>query len=93
MAIGDLEVRMERRIEEDGPAGPVVLKRVVATHRTTDAIEADYEERVRLYTADEVDALLGEVGFVPAGDRFGDFERTPFAPDSPRLLRVYQRTR
>ena len=47
---------MERRIEEDGPAGPVVLKRVRATHRSTDAIEADYEERVRLYTADEVDA-------------------------------------
>lgn len=93
VAIGDLEVRMERRIDEDGPAGPVVLKRVVATHRTTDTIEADYEERVRLYTADEVDALLAEAGFVPAGERFGDFERTPFAPNSPRLLRVYQRTR
>jgi len=93
VTIGDLDVRMERRIEEDGQAGPVVLKRVQATHRTTDAIEADYEERVRLYTADEVDALLAEVGFEPVGERLGGFDLSPFGPDAPRLLRVYQRSR
>jgi SAM-dependent methyltransferase len=93
LVIGDLEVRMERRILEDGPAGPVVLKRVRATHRSTEAIEADYEERVRLYTADEVDALLAEAGFEPRGERFGDFDRSPFGPDAPRLVRVVQRGR
>ena len=93
VAIGELDVRMERRIEEDRAGGPVVLKRVRAIHRATDAIEADYEERVRLYTPDDVDALLAEAGFEPASDRFGDFELTPYRPDAPRLVRAYQRTR
>ena len=91
VAIGDLEVRMERRIEEDGPDGSVVLKRVRVTHITTDVVEADYEERVRLYAADEVDALLTEAGFEPVGDRLGGFDRTPFSPESSRLIRVFRR--
>lgn len=93
VAIGGLDVRMERRIEENGPDGPVVLKRVQATHRATDVVEADYEERVRLYTAEEIDALLEEAGFAPAGERLGDFDGTAFGPDTPRFVRVYQRTR
>lgn len=94
VAVGDLEVRMERRIEEDGVGGgPAVLKHVQATHRSTGAVEADYEERVRLYTADDVDALLAEAGLEPASDRLGDFDRSALASDSPRLIRAYQRTR
>lgn len=91
--IGELEVRMERRIEEDGPSGAVVLKRVRATHCTTDQVEADYEERVRLYTADEVDDLLREAGLEPIGDRLGGFDGAPFGPEAARLLRVCQRGR
>jgi len=93
MSVGDLEILMERRIEDDGAAGPTVLKHVRASHRATDVVQAEFEERVRLYSADEVDALLAEAGFEPAGGRLGDFDGSEFGPGSPRLIRVYRRPR
>ena len=88
---GTLRLHVERRIEESGPGGACVLKHVRAVDARTGALSSEYEERVRLYTAEELDALLGEAGFKLVGERLGDLAGASFEPDSPRLVRVAQR--
>lgn len=92
VAANGLLVRMERRIDEHAPGGPSVRKHVRAVRQQTGLVEADFEECVRMYTADEIDDLLRGSGFEPVGDRAGDFDGTSFGPDSPRFLRVVRRT-
>jgi len=87
---GALRVETERRIA-DGPHGPCVFKRLKATDVHSGNVEVQFEERVRLYTADEVDDLLTEAGFTPVGDRLGDLGGAPFSAGAPRLVRVAQR--
>lgn len=87
---GALRVHMERRIA-DGPYGPCVFKRVVATDIVSGTVEARFEERVRLYDADEVDALLAEAGLTPVGDRLGSVDGAPFDAEAARLVRVAAR--
>ncbi len=87
---GALRVHIERRIA-DGPHGPCVFKRVEATDARSGSLEARFEERVRLYTADEVDALLTEAGLTPVGERLGGVDGSPHGDEAARLVRVAER--
>jgi SAM-dependent methyltransferase len=78
----------ERRIDESGPGGPAVHKRVRVFHPGTGKEEATFEERVRLYSADEIDDLLVSAGLVPVGDRMGDVGGSPVSPTADRLVRL-----
>jgi len=53
---------------------------------------ASFEERVRLYSADEVDALLEEAGFTLRGERMGDVHGAPFNAEAARYVRVAERS-
>lgn len=88
---GTMRVRLERRIAE-GPFGTCVFKRVDASDSVTGRPLASFEERVRLYTADEVDALLEEAGFSLRGERMGDVQGAPFNAESARYVRVAERS-
>jgi SAM-dependent methyltransferase len=87
----DLHVRVERRIVEDAPGGPSVLKSVQMDSVRTRLIEAAYVERVRLYTAAELDSLLEDAGFALAGERMGDYDGSPAGDAAPRSIRIAQR--
>jgi len=87
---GDLRVHLERRIA-DGPHGPCVFKRVEAVDARSGLLQATFEERVRLYTADEVDALLTEAGLTPVGERLGSVAGAAFDAQASRLVRVATR--
>lgn len=88
---GHRAIRSVRRLDDTTPGGPFVRKHVVVTDGRTGATLLDVEERVRLYTADALDAALLDAGLVPTGPRHGDLEGSLFGPDSPRLVRVAQR--
>ncbi len=87
---GTMRVGIERRIA-DGPFGPCVFKRIDASDAISGRSLASFEERVRLYTADEVDALLEEAGFTLAGERMGDIQGGAFDAGSDRYVRVAER--
>ncbi len=84
-------LKFARRIEEDAPGGPSIFKRVEAIDTVAGALEADYEERVRLYTCDEIDTMLAGAGLRPVGDPLGDVQGRPFDENAPRLVRVAER--
>jgi len=84
-------MKFTRRIDEDAPGGPSIFKRVEAYDTVAGALEADYEERVRLYTCDEIDALLAGVGLQPVGEPLGDVQGRTFDESAPRLVRVAER--
>ncbi len=87
---GSLRIHVERRIA-DGPHGPCVFKRLEAVDVGSGHVAAKFEERVRLYTADEVDALLAEAGLTPVGERLGSVQGAPFDEQASRLVRVAER--
>jgi SAM-dependent methyltransferase len=84
---GAMRVEITRRIA-DGPHGPCVFKRIHARDSVSGRDLATFEERVRLYTPDEVDALLEEAGFRLRGERLADVDGTPFDAEATRLVRV-----
>lgn len=88
---GTMAVSLERRIA-DGPFGPCVFKRIHARDAVSGRELASFEERVRLYTADEVEALLEEAGFTLVGDRMGHVDGSPFDARAPRFVRVAERS-
>ena len=88
---GTMRVRLERRIA-DGPFGACVFKRVDASDAGTGRPLASFEERVRLYTPDEVDGLLEEAGFALRGERLGDVHGAPFDAEAARYVRVAERS-
>ena len=75
-------VRNERRITPDG-------KRVekTTTIRDDEGHEETFHESVRLYTPQELSAILIEIGFRDLG-LYGGFDGQPLRPDSPRLLAI-----
>jgi SAM-dependent methyltransferase len=85
--LGTVRVRLRRRIGET-PYGPAVFKHVEACDRDTGVVQAQFEERVRLYTREELDQMLAAAGLVPTGEPLGDVFGAPFGPDAPRLVRV-----
>lgn len=88
---GTMIVDIERRIA-DGPFGPCVFKRIRAFDALSGRELAAFEERVRLYTPDEVEALLGEAGFTLRGERLGDVHGAAFDADAARFVRVAERS-
>jgi SAM-dependent methyltransferase len=73
------DVRITRRI---GPDGRFVIKEIELRDEGR-----TFQERVRLYTADELAALLTEAGLQVRG-RFGDYDGGPPGPDAPRVILV-----
>jgi len=88
---GRFTVHMERHVDEDAPGGPRVRKHVRALWRDTGLLATEFEEDVRLYTADDIDGLLEEAGFHLQGDRLGGFDGRPFGATSSRLIRLARR--
>ena len=84
---GNLRMVFKRRIEE-GPAGLTVFKQVSVTDRRSGRAITEFEERVRLYTADEVDGLLEDAGLSPVGERLGDVRGGVYDTNAARLIRV-----
>src|SRR5207248_1627046 len=62
-------VRVRRRIDDDSPGGPYVRKEVLVSNAKTGHVEGVFEERVRLYGADEIDVALLAAGLSPEGLR------------------------
>ncbi|MDF1700189.1 MAG: class I SAM-dependent methyltransferase [Planctomycetota bacterium] len=88
---GKMIVDIERRIA-DGPFGPCVFKRIRAADAISGRSLAEFEERVRLYTPDEVEALLSESGFALLGDRMGDVQGAPHDASAGRFVRLAERS-
>lgn len=91
--VKQLRVHMERWIEEDAPGGPRVKKRVEVRHKQSGLLVTTFEESVRLYTLEDLEGLLKEAGFEMNEGPFGDFRRTPYSPDSERVVLVGHRGR
>ena len=85
------ETYVERHIQEDFRDGPVVHKSVRVINRATGRDAVSFEERVRLYTREELDALLVEAGFTLVGNPYGDTDGRPWDADAPRCVRVAER--
>ena len=88
-----LKIHSERWIDEDAPGGPRVNKQVQVYHRESGLHVAEFEESVRLYAPDELEALLSEAGFEREGGPYGDFRRTPHTESSARVVLVGRRGR
>jgi len=81
--IGESAVRVTRRIGRDGR---FVIKEIELRDEGR-----SFQERVRLYGADELAALLAEAGFAVEA-RFGDYGGEPPGADAPRVILVGVRT-
>lgn len=78
---GDVDIEEHR---ERDPSGRFLIKRVRVLPR--DAAEVSYRERVRLYTAGEMQMMLEGAG-LPVAERYGDYDAGAFAEGtSPRLI-------
>jgi SAM-dependent methyltransferase len=73
------EVRVTRRIGSDGR---FVIKEIELRDEGR-----RFQERVRLFGADELSALLTDAGLRVAA-RFGDYEGGPAGPNAPRVILV-----
>jgi SAM-dependent methyltransferase len=72
-------VKQSRSIQEDS-----VVKRIhIEPHDGSPPRE--YEERVRLYAAPDLESVLSSCGLQTVG-RFGDYEGTEYSAASPRLI-------
>ena len=80
--IGDRVVVQTRRILED-----TVVKRILIRHPDTGAPDREFEERVRLYTPEELETLLRAEGLATRA-RFGDYGGGEFDRDAERLILV-----
>lgn len=78
-AEGESDVRITRRI---GPDGRFVIKEIELRDEGR-----TFQERVRLYSADDLAALLTDAG-LRIVSRFGDYDGGPLASDSPRVILV-----
>ena len=95
---GSLPARSERQV--DGrrvletryltEADSVVEKRI-DLHDPADRFPHTFYERVRLYSARELQALLTRHALVPT-HRFGDYNGAPLSPASPRVILIGRAT-
>ncbi|MFQ5677983.1 MAG: class I SAM-dependent methyltransferase [Gemmatimonadota bacterium] len=81
---GDHTILQRRWVE-----GTLVVKRI-EVHRPGAEVEV-HHERVRLYEPRDLEGILAEEGLEVA-QRFGDYDGSPFGPDSPRLILLGRRT-
>jgi SAM-dependent methyltransferase len=75
-------VRVRRRFSEEGR---YVVKEIEMRDEGR-----SFQERVRLYTIEELTALLEASGFRVV-ERFGDYDGRPFTTDSPRAILLGER--
>jgi SAM-dependent methyltransferase len=76
-AIGRQRVVIERRVSDDGK---FVLKEM---HLMDDG--RHFMERVRLFTARELESLVTGAG-LKVEERFGDYDSSPLSEESPRVI-------
>jgi SAM-dependent methyltransferase len=76
---GDVGARVRRRFSEEGL---YVVKEIELR-----AENRSFQERVRLFTTQELEALLREAGLAVV-ERFGDYDGRPPAVDAPRSILV-----
>jgi SAM-dependent methyltransferase len=76
---GEAYIREERKIE-----GDFVRKLILVRDRKG---ERQYEERVKMYTAERMAEMLKEAGLV-IDQVYGDFQGTPYGPESKRMIFV-----
>jgi hypothetical protein len=74
--LGGVEVEVERSVSPDGR---FVCKQI----RT--ATGQQFTERVRLFGAGEIEAMLAAAG-VTVRERYGDYDASPLLPHSPRTI-------
>lgn len=86
-----VNVHIKRWIDEDATDGPRVEKRVKAVAARTGITEFEVTESVRLYTPDEIDALLARAGLEPVGERMASVDGTPLDALAPRLIRLAEK--
>jgi len=76
---GDVGARVRRRFSEEGL---YVVKEIELR-----AENRSFQERVRLFTTQELEALLRDAGLAVV-ERFGDYDGRPAAVDAPRSILV-----
>jgi SAM-dependent methyltransferase len=76
---GDVGARVRRRFSEEG--------RYVVKEIELRAENRSFQERVRLFTAQELEALMVDAG-LDVVERFGDYDGCPPAGDAPRSILV-----
>lgn len=81
--VGARRVAVERKISPDGR---YVIKEI---HLTDDG--RSFLERVRLFSASELERLLTDAGFT-VRERFGDYDGGPLAAGAPRTILVADRS-
>lgn len=79
-------VTQERRLLE---GGRIVEKRIRIESDDPERPEV-FHERVRLYEPEELPELLSGAGLAVQGS-FGDYDGSPFHPDSPRVILIGRR--
>lgn len=79
--VGGREVVQARRLVEGGRA---VEKEIVIQDAAGPGTRR-FRERVRLYGAQELEALMADQGLEPL-ERLGDYQGGPTAPDAPRVI-------
>ena len=80
---GDAGARVRRRFSEEG--------RYVVKEIELRAENRSFQERVRLFSAAELEALL-RAGGLAVVERFGDYDGRPFGADAPRAILIAVRT-
>lgn len=75
-------VVQKRRLEEDGK---VVVKEIRIFDANHERPAGTYYERVRLYTSDELKAMLRAAGLEPERS-YGDYCGAPSGPEAPRFI-------
>lgn len=81
--VGDRHVAIARRITADG-------RFVVKEIRLADEARS-FVERVRLFSPEDLERLLGEAG-LRVRERFGDYEGAPLTDGAPRAILFAERT-
>ncbi len=89
--IDTLRVTFKRHIAEHATGGPTVIKDIEAVDARSGRPEARFQERVRLYTLEDIDRLLGEAGLEPEGEPLGDVFGATFDESADRLVRIARR--
>ncbi|HET9886651.1 MAG TPA: class I SAM-dependent methyltransferase [bacterium] len=80
---GEYTIHENKALQENGRR---IVKRVTISRSQTGAMVADYEERVTLYAAEELRALLSDAGF-RVQHIWGDYEGAAYDPAlSPRTI-------
>jgi SAM-dependent methyltransferase len=83
IADGSVGARVRRRFSEEG--------RYVVKEIELRAENRSFQERVRLFSAAELEALLRDGGLAVV-ERFGDYDGSPFGVNAPRTILVAVRT-